>query len=363
MAVLVLAGGVRAAETGESKPSWADSVKLSGDVRVRHEYIDQEGKSERNRDRVRARLKIEGKVNDQVKATVRVASGSDDPVSTNQSFDDGFSKKGLNLDMAFVKWSVADAFALLGGKMGKPWEAVADLVWDGDLTPEGFAAQAEVESEAVTLMANAGLFWLDEISSEKDDRLLYTGQVGAECKMGEAKCTVGASVYAYDGMMGLSTLADPTDGFGNSVVSVTDEDGETTASYATDYTIFEVFAALDFQVGNLPMKLYGQYAMNDDATNEDTGYLAGLKVGKAKKPGQVEFNYNYRSLEKDAVVGAYTDSDFGGGGTNGEGHKLGGKVAIAKNWTAGATVFQNTIDPSGKDLDYTRVQIDLVAKF
>ena len=50
--------------------------------------------------------------------------------------------------------------------------------------------------------------------------------------------------------------------------------------------------------------------------------MAGATLGKAKDKGSWQFDYNYRDLEADAVVGAFSDSDFAGGGTGAEGHKL-----------------------------------------
>ena len=77
----------------------------------------------------------------------------------------------------------------------------------------------------------------------------------------------------------------------------------------------------------------------------------------------VELDYNYRELEADAVVGAFSDSDSFGGGTDGKGHKVSGKYQIAKNWQFGAAFFMNDIGLEGSSKDYNRLQLDLIAKF
>ncbi|MDE0838310.1 MAG: putative porin [Kiritimatiellae bacterium] len=359
---LLMAGILGGAYVGHAQDE-EQGVDISGDIRLRHEYVDQDDKSsDRHRQRLRARVNLNADVNENVKAGIRVASGSDDPVSTNQSFDDSFSSKDLRLDKAYLAWRVAEALELTGGKMGAPWLRVADLVWDSDLNPEGLAAVFEHAIEGVTFMANGGCFWLDEISSTSDDRMLYTGQVALESKLGEAaKVLVGAGVYHYDNMQGLALLVDSEDSFGNATADTGTEE-EPSLVYAEDFEIYELFAQISGFAGDIPVKAYGQLVSNDAASNDDTGYLVGLTVGKAKEPGTYEFGYNYRDIEKNAVVAAFNDSDFGGG-TNAEGHKLKAKVALDKSWTAGATVFLNQLDPDGKDVDYTRVQIDLVAKF
>ncbi len=115
--------------------------------------------------------------------------------------------------------------------------------------------------------------------------------------------------------------------------------------------------------GEIPLRVSGNYVVNDDARAEDSGYGVGIKVGKARNPGDVEVGYLYREVEANTVIGAFSDSDFGGGGTDNEGHRLKGKVALKDSWTAGATLYPNTIGPNGADIDYTRLQLDLVANF
>jgi hypothetical protein len=105
--------------------------------------------------------------------------------------------------------------------------------------------------------------------------------------------------------------------------------------------------------------------VNQDAEANDTGWLAGVTLGKAKNVGTWEAGYNYRELEKDAVLGAFTDSDCWGGGTDGRGHKFMARYQIAKNVQLGATYFLNEkpIADSSKTHDYDRLQLDVVASF
>jgi len=344
--------------------SWTEKIEVKGDVRIRHEYVDDETEPDaRTRQRVRARIGAYAKVNDQVKAGIRAASGSSDPLSTNQTFDDAFSSKGLMLDLAYVDWSPAEGLSLIGGKMKKPFICVSDLVWDGDLNPEGLAAKFKAKGETGTFMANGGCFWLDEVSGSEDlDRFLYTGQVALKTKADEVSILVGAGIYSYDNMMGFEPLVEADSGFGNTIVGV-GEEGEEEYTYAHDYNEVEGFVQLKMDANGVPVKLYGQYVVNDDADDCDTGYLGGAKFGKAKEPGSFEVDYNYRDLEKDAVVGAFSDSDFAGGGTDGEGHKFKGKLAIAKNWSLTATYFLNKRKPDSSDTDYDKLRLDLACKF
>ena len=99
------------------------------------------------------------------------------------------------------------------------------------------------------------------------------------------------------------------------------------------------------------------------ADNNDTGFVVGAKLGKAKDQGSYELGYDYRDVEADAVVGAFADSDSGGGGTDIDGHRLSGKYQFTKYVQGAVTLFFNGIDPDGADVDYTRGQFDLSVKF
>jgi hypothetical protein len=78
----------------------------------------------------------------------------------------------------------------------------------------------------------------------------------------------------------------------------------------------------------------------------------------------MEFSWTWQDLEADALIGTFSDSDFGGGGTDSEGHMFKGKYVLTKNVALGGTLFLNTIDrAAGIDSDYDRIQIDLEFKF
>ena len=343
----------------------SEGLDLGGDLRVRHESIEKEGSPSRSRQRLRARISLDAKVNETVDAKFRLASGNEDPVSSNQSFDDSFSSKSINLDRAYLQWTPAlqedMSAALLGGKMKMPLTAVKDLIWDDDLNPEGFALQAGTGP----LFFNAAYFVADERSKERETTMAGA-QVGGNVKLGEAKLLMGVGYYSWDAMKGYPVLVDPTTSFGNSsVADVVVEGDPETLRYAEDFGQVEGFVKLSLDVG-IPLSLYGDYVVNNDAkSDQDTAYMVGLTVGKAKDPGSYQFDYNFRSVEADAVVGAFTDSDSFGGGSNGEGSKLQAKYQMAENWQLAASYFINElgIAPGETSKDYERLQLDIAAKF
>ena len=345
----------------------AQDIKFKGDVRIREEYIDEEGKDTRNRLRLRLRFGGEAKLNEQVKAGFRVASGNADPVSTNQTMDDAFTSKDLVLDQAYINWTVTEGITLTGGKMANPLAASGtSMVWDDDLTPEGISANlGGTLSDGVKLDVNAGGFVLDE-QAAANEVMLYGGTVALILggQDNAPTTTLGGGYFMYDGVKGHAPFYEEKT-FGNSSTKIpaAEEGGEETLEFAGDTTIAEGFARLGLDAG-FPLELFGEYAVNTEAvSSDDTAYTAGVVLGKAKDPDSLEFEYAWRSVEKDAVFGTFADSDFAGGGADGEGHILKGKYMLAKNYQLGATLFLCEKAMSKGGTDYTRAQLDFGAKF
>ena len=363
-AALAAAQSAAPAAPAAAPKTWADTVTFKGDVRYRYERIDQDGADLRERNRIRARLGAEAKVNDDVKAGIQMSTGESDPVSGNQTLTGEFNKKDMKLDLAYFDWSlVPDKVNVIAGKMKNPFITMQDLIWDSDLTPEGIALNARTQTGIAEWLANGGYLWVNERSGEDDDSMLYAGQLATKLQFTpEVYLLVGGSYYGYDNMEGYPVLdwQNKNGSYGNSTTKKVS--GSTTNSlYATDFTQLEGFAELGMWVG-VPLTFYGDYVVNTDASSDDTGYLAGLALGKAKNPKTYEVGYNYRELEKDAVVGAFSDSDSWGGGTNGKGHKFYARYQLMKNLQVGGAFF---LDEKGLDngVDYNRLQLDLVAKF
>lgn len=330
-------------------------IDLGGDMRLRYGRIEQEGKDTRHRSRLRARINGSADVTDTVSAHLRLASGSDNPTSRNQTFDDGFSAKGLNLSRAYLQVIKEDSGTTLqGGKMPVPFTKAAgkgDLVWDGDVNLEGL--QAGLSHNIFSF--NAGLYVAEE-RSDAEDTFLYAAQITAEVESG-VKAAVG--YLAWENIEGFAPLFDQANSFGNTTVV----DGAGALSYAQGFSVVDAMIEWKTEMGALPVTVFSEYIINTDADVNDTGYMVGVKVGSAEEAGTWQGRVDYRDIEADATVGVFTDSDSFGGGTNGEGLRVKAKYAMDKNWSAGITVYVQSIDPDGTDIDYERLQLDVVGKF
>ncbi len=329
------------------------ALRIKGDFRYRYESIDEDGRAERHRNRMRARVGLSGKVNDNIKAGIQLASGGDSPTSTNQTLDDGFSTKDFGLDLAYVTWQAAPGTSISAGKMKNPLHRAGGnaLLWDSDLNPEGLALKFDRDQ----LFVNLAALYVEERSGS-DDSFLFGAQVGLDTEFDPGlSFTTGVGYFSYTNTVGNAPFYDG-DSLGNTV--------DASGNLVNDYRQLELFAELGAALGELPVKVFADWVQNSEASNFDSAYAVGIKLGKASAPGSWDLGWVYQDIEADAVIATFSNSDFGGGGTDGTGHIFTGKFAIAKNWTAGFTYFANEIGQNaGNERDYRRLQADLQFKF
>ena len=317
-------------------PDWVNNVKVKGDFRYRHEWKDDESQADdRNRHRIRARIGIYGKVNDETDIGFRLASGNTStPTSTNQDLDTAFSSKNIWLDLAYFDYHPAamEGLKVLGGKIKDPYfrAGKSNLMFDSDVNPEGIAATYKTKwSDNLYLFGTAGGYYVEERNGEADTSL-WGLQAGATYKLPDkVYVTAGGGFFDYGNTRRKATLGSSTDG-----------NKYTGGNYDSDFDIVQAFCEVGCPVYGLPFKVFGDYLKNTVAkSSEDTGFLFGASIGKCKEPGSWQVGYNYRELDADAVIGALTEVTFGGGGSNVKGHTLGFGYQLAKNLQLAASYF------------------------
>jgi len=344
--------------------SWSDRISMDGDFRYRYEGIDVEGSSSRTRNRIRARTNVKAEVADNVAVGFGLATGGDDPVSTNQTLGGGGSSKNVVLNLAYADWEVTDGLHLIGGKFKNPLLSVGkqSLLWDGDWTPEGLALQYNRD----WFFANVLGTYLESDSRMDNDNFSWGLQFGAAAEVGGVKFKGGLAYYSIktsgEGTT-FGNVGDPGDYFGNSAVEAgglpCGSTPDTECAFLYDYLLTEVFAEAAFDLDDWPTVVFLDFVNNSDPSENDTGWTVGTRIGQANDRGQLQFSYLYADKEADALLGLTTDSDFGGGGTDNKGHFLQVNYGVNESWTIGAQYFINETDlSSGSKSDYNRFMLD-----
>jgi len=337
----------------EKMPEWVRKINLTGDFRLRYQYEDTDEQSPRNRGRFRWRLGGSAEVVDNLKVGFGLASGSDDPRSTNQTFENTFSSKSLQIDYAYAQYTPFKWLTLTGGKFKNPLWTPSDLLWDTDINPEGASVGFTVKSEPATIFFTSGLWVIDE-NKTGGDPLMFPLQLGADWKIAKnVNLKAAASYYIFSSVKG-KTLD-----FSSKTNTLVPGDG-----LKFDYNAFSLGAELGFKDLVVPyVGLFGEYVYNPDPSKGNDGYLAGIKVGdkKVSDKGQWQLQYSYRRLGKDAWIDAFPDSDFFGGATNVRGHEVIAEYGLMKNVSAGIDYYHTKSMGTGIGQDL--LQCDLLFKF
>ncbi|HSA32117.1 MAG TPA: putative porin [bacterium] len=374
-------------------PDWVKNIKFKGDFRFRYQYQNYEDAVkddtlERNRLRYRARIGLEAKVNDWAKIHFGVASGSyeskitadqlagdsdvkaslgQDLRSTNQTFDDFFSHKPLWIDYAYAEFTPWSWLTLTGGKMKNPFHTTSELIWDGDITPEGAALQFKYAvMDELSLLANAGIFILDEVKA-LDDPMMAVLQIGAALKVSDFDAT--ATLSYYDPMNLMNAEAN------------TGEGSKMRDYVSQGYYWKNIAAALDasytiekkYQIGLLGEVTANLYGLNKEAlgakADDNLAFFVGLKGGTKALAnlGDFQSSISYRQLGISSWIPFLIDADPLDGNVNAEGIKFDIKAGLYKNFSVAATLnYFWTLDKAfnkdktNKDLI---LQLDLNYKF
>jgi hypothetical protein len=378
---------VHSAEIGKVKGAdWASKIKFKGDLRYRHEGIETErvvgtgatatveDAADRTRHRVRARFGFDGTITDNVKATMQIATGGDDPRSSNQTLGSSGTRKSIGLDLGYIDWRITNGVNLLLGKHKYPhWRPGQSLFYDGDYNPEGGA----LVFDRGMFFGSAYAWWFEERynanpAGNNADTLLYGAQLGAKFALFGGETRVAAHYYDLGG----GQFSNPFyNNNSNGNTTITQGSGASAVQVlAYDYDVIMGSAEVNMLAGALPLQFWVDYALNTEADDNDTAYALGVVLGKASNAKTWEAGLFYQSLDKDALFAQLIDSDFGDGRSDSEGWVLKGGYAPVRNVTLNATYFINTLNKDvapvrgpgysiGDELDYNRLQVDFNYKF
>ena len=405
------------------KSSWAQRIRWGGDIRLRyqHDFYDENNAillnprdpteqlnttEDRPRWRYRMRLGVKAKILDprevnagKVEVGIELATGNEDnPVSPNDTLGDYSNKDSVIFDQAYLEWTYQPELpiwgnipevSLAGGRTPNPW-FYSNLVWDDDLNFDGVFLNLKTDTLASNpwhAFLTGGVFPVQEVEFSHDDKWLYAGQVGFEYNrpMG-LSAKLGVAYYYYENIKGVQNTSEYPELYdytaplfqqkGNTLIDI-DPGPDIKTALAADYRLLNVTGKLDYDYWYpIHIILLGDYVKNlgydrDEVLEktgsdqkETVGYQVGLTVGYPRIQSFGDWNcfLFYKRVEADAVLDAFTDSDFHDGGTNAKGWVLGGEFGLYENvWLKGRWITTDEIE--GPPFAIDTLLLDMNARF
>ncbi|WP_260928316.1 putative porin [Novosphingobium sp. 9] len=400
---------VRNAAFAMQDQSWADRIRIDGDIRLRWqgEYFNNKSSAtipnwaglstggsavpvtnylpnnDRARLRYRARLSFTARVDDHFTAVIRLAAGNlTEPTSTDQTYGDFFNRDGVGIDRAYLQWKPTKDIVVTGGRMPNPFYTT-NLLWDGDVNPEGFAASFRRKLNSGYVFATGAVFYLQENAGTTPDRFVYAGQVGVAGVPLSSSTHLRLAVTYYDwshyrGVVGNSATASTVLGVGNTLVDLDPLANRVLPGVASSFRIAEVLGAVSQRLGNrYAISGAFDYAVNlayDRSAlealplltqpNGNKAWMGAITIGdpNVSEFGQWQVTGSYRRLETDSVIAAFTEGDYNPGGTNRTVLALEGLIGLDHNAWLQLSYFRNRF-LSGPYYEYDGIRTQLNVRF
>jgi hypothetical protein len=303
---------------GSGQAQSAPAVRFNGDFRVRYEYTTR-GNGALNFDRevVRFRGGLTYPLRPDLVVRARLATGDpDDPNSADQTLGSFVNDLTLSLDVASVELNRRN-WGVFGGKFTNPL-ASTELVWDGDVVPQGIGARVTTGRKESVTGSITGLYFVVDQRTGNTGSDMAGAQLSVNAPLGKAWKASGSVAY-YD--YRLRRLGGPGDTRSNRIIVRAPGD----TAYVSDFDLLDALVTVDYTGfgERYPLRLVGDYVHNAGAraTNLNAGWEADAYLGRSQRPGDVRFRYGYGMTETDAVLAAFSQ-DNTTLGTNYEIHTL-----------------------------------------
>lgn len=280
-------------------PAAPPRLQVNGDFRLRYEsnFGDNDAR-DRDRAVLRARLRATYAANSWLTLGGQIATGDpDDPNSTDvtlSNFDDDLQ---VSLDQAYLRANLGK-LVIHGGKIPQPFVRT-ELVWDGDVSPQGVSVAYKAPLPGGAAFKATGLYFLVDESVAGPDSRMVGGQLGFETSASAPwRFELAGSYYAYS----LRSLAggDSGDFRSNRLAG---------GRYVSDFNLVDVIGAVTYNgFGKAwPVRLVGDYVRNIGAVGgHEDGFGVDLQVGRTAEVGDWRFSYGYAEAETDAVLTAFS---------------------------------------------------------
>lgn len=275
-------------------------LDVGGDMRVRQEWNFVDGR-DRSRTAVRARLRATYAVSDSFAVGTQIATGDpDDPNSTDVTLGNFVDDLQVSLDQAWIRYH-SGGLTAYAGKFPQIFQRT-DMLWDGDVSPQGVAAAYSLPVGTAKLDARGIWFVIDEAAVARDSDMLG-GQLALAAPLGpRVKAGLTGGYYHY--RLGSVAGADAGDFRGNLLSG---------GRYLSDFHLIEGIATLGWAGPSerWPVSFTADYVKNlGAAVAGDTAFNLELAAGRTAKPGDVRIAYNFSEVEVDSVLAAFSHDNI-----------------------------------------------------
>ena len=292
--------GVLWISAGRAQRAPAPQLRFSGDFRVRYEQTTSgNGTPSLGREVVRFRLGMTYALRDDISVRARLATGDPgDPNSTDVTLGRFVDDLALSLDLASIEVNRRHV-GVVAGKFLNPFLST-ELVWDGDVNPQGAGGRLTVGTKVTGTLTAAYLVVDNQPGGLGSDmgggQLAVSGAVGARWRL------TGAVGY-YDYRIRSLRFADAGDIRGNRRVEVAPGD----TLYLSDFDLLDGLVAVDYTGfgERYPLRLAADYVNNSGANDLNVGWEADVYLGRSQQQGDLRYRYGYGMAETDAVLAAF----------------------------------------------------------
>ena len=310
----------------------APALRFNGDFRVRYEYTTTgNGSLSLGREVVRFRAGVTYALRDDITVRARLATGDpDDPNSTDVTLSSFLNDFAVSLDVASIEIA-RPRWAAFAGKFFNPLQ-YTELVWDGDVNPQGVSGRVMVGDRAKVSGTLTGIFFIVDQQANNLSSDMGGGQLTVSAPVGSKGRVSGSAAY-YDYRIRSLTAAGTGDTRSNRLAP-----GGT--AYLSDFNLLDVLVALDYSgLGErYPLRLVGDYVHNGGATDLNTGFEVDAYLGRSARQGDLRYRYGYGMAETDAVLAAFSH-DNTTLGTNYEIHTLAVDAVPIAGFFLNATLY------------------------
>ncbi|MDZ7288475.1 MAG: putative porin [candidate division KSB1 bacterium] len=356
-------------------PSWdvlhaqTNPLNFSGDFRVRHERTTKQEpgatpdiRDPRNREVVRFRFGMSKKINELFNFGARLATGSpDDPNTTDITLGDFVNDLTISLDRVYMELNYKNLF-LTGGKFANPFHST-ELVWDGDVNPQGFGASYTFSGFGKIIPKLTGVYYVVDEQTTNPDSYMLGGQLQFSVNASSNLSLTLAGAY-YDYSIKSLTHADPS---GDILSNFLTADKK---AYLSDFDLVDAVVTINYRGfgERYPLRLVGDFVKNRGAAlGEDEGHGVDLYLGKVSKKNDWRFQYGYALVENDAVLAAFSH-DNTTLATNYEQHTLAIDYVVHDNTILNVTLYHYRRHhfPSAISLEndfFTRLRLNALVNF